>query len=119
MPSRSVIARSNQSWKLILGLILLVGGAVTDAIVSFIAHSHGSAVDNSRRYNLQAVSVALAAAGFVYLCVGIRCPRCGTRWIWMAVTGKLNPKALDTLLTLERCPTCGHGGENSPGQTDA
>lgn len=118
MRSRSVIARSNQNWKLILGVTLLIGGAFTDAIVSFVVLLRRSVVNNNWLYDLQAASTALAAAAFVYLCVGIRCPQCGSKWIWMGVTGKLNPKSLDTLLTLERCPTCGHSGDSSREQTD-
>ena len=52
MSSRSVIARSNQSWKLILGSILLVGCALTDAIVSFMVLPRTSAVNNNWLHDL-------------------------------------------------------------------
>jgi len=102
---KSIIVKSGQLWKAAIGLVLLVGGATTDAIFSFVVHSHGSLANN-----VQAASTALAALGFVYLCTGLRCPQCGAKWIWMGVTGKLSPKSLDTLATLERCPTCGYAG---------
>jgi len=56
----------------------------------------------------QAISTAVAAAGFAYMCLMISCPRCGTRWIWLAVSGKLGARSLDSLLTLDKCPKCGY-----------
>lgn len=109
-PRRAVIAKSNQIWKVIGGLILLIGGGATDVVVTLLAYSQGSLAKNDQLYNVQAISTAVALLGFAYLCARIRCPRCGAKWVWMGVTGKLNPKSLDTLLTLESCPTCGYAG---------
>lgn len=114
--SRSIFATSRQVWKLILGLIFLIGGGATDAIVTLLlANPHGAFAHNEGMYDVQAMSTALALMGFVYLCTRVRCPQCGAKWIWMGVTGKLNPKSLDTLLTLERCPTCGYTGSDRAG----
>jgi predicted RNA-binding Zn-ribbon protein involved in translation (DUF1610 family) len=112
---RSVIAKSDQVWKVVVGLIFLIGGGVTDATVTLLAYSHGPLANNGQLYNVQAISTVLAALGFGYLCTRIRCPQCGAKWIWMGVTGKLNPKSLDTLLTLERCPKCGYTGSDRAG----
>jgi len=107
---RSVIAKSNQIWKAVVGLALLIGGGATDVIVTLLAYSHGSLANHDQLYNVQAISTAVALLGFAYLCARIRCPKCGAKWVWMGVTGKLNPKSLDTLLTLESCPLCDYAG---------
>lgn len=110
MPTKSVISKSDQGWKVIAGLACLIGGGATDVVVTVLAYSQGSLANNDQMYNIQAASAAVAIFGFVYLCVRIRCPQCGAKWVWMGVTGKLNPKSLDTLVTLEKCPTCGYTG---------
>jgi hypothetical protein len=107
---RSVIAKSDQIWKVIVGLSLLVIGAAVGLCVSSIPYLRTEAVGSGEFNILQAVSTAAAAAGFVYLCTRIRCPRCGAKWVWMAVNGKLGARSLDALATLDRCPTCGYGG---------
>jgi hypothetical protein len=108
---RSIIAKSDQIWKVAIGLILLIGGGATDATVSFLlAAPHGSFAHKESMYVVQVVSTGASLLGFVYLCARVRCPQCGAKWIWMGVTGKLRPKSLDTLVTLERCPTCDYGG---------
>jgi hypothetical protein len=111
VPRGSIIAKSDQIRKVAIGLILLIGGGATGAIVTLLlADPHGAFANNQGMYDAQAVSTGLALAGFVYLCMRVRCPQCGAKWIWMGVTGRLRPKSLDTLVTLERCPTCGYAG---------
>lgn len=114
-PRRSVISKSHQIWKAVAGLALLIGGGATDVIVTLLAYSYGPLANNDQLYNVQAASTAAAILGFAYLCTRIRCPQCSAKWVWMGVSGKLNPKSLDTLLTLEKCPTCGYAGTNNPG----
>lgn len=114
---RSVIAKSNQVWKAALGVLFLIGGGLADAIVTLIAYSHGPLANNGQLYNVQAASTVLAMLGFAYLCTQIRCPQCGAKWIWMGVTGKLNPKSVGAILTLDRCPKCGYAGLDRAGGT--
>ena len=87
---------------------MLVGGAGTDMIVSFVPEVRAVTIAHGQFYNLQTVSILVAAVGFAYLCTRVRCPKCGAKWIWMAANGKL--KSLDALITLDRCPTCGFAG---------
>jgi hypothetical protein len=110
MPRRSVVTKSNQGWKVFAGLACLIVGGATDVIVTALAYARGSAANNDQMYNIQAASAAVAIIGFAYLCTRIRCPRCGAKWVWMGVAGKLHPKSLNTLLTLEKCPICGYAG---------
>lgn len=111
--NKSLFATSRQIWKLVVGLIFLFGGGATSTVVTFLlSKPHGAFVISEGVYNLRAVSTALALLGFVYLCTQVRCPRCRAKWIWMGVSGKLNPKSLETLVTLELCPKCGYPGSN-------
>ena len=106
---RSIIAESGQLWKVVAGLLLLIIGAAVGIAVSFIPYLRTEAVASGRFNGLQAVSTVAAAVGFVYLCTRVRCPRCGAKWVWMAVNGKLGAGSLDALITLDRCPACRYG----------
>ena len=110
MQNGSVIARSHQIWKVVLGVTLLVTGSGAGFVVTYMVASHLPNVNHW--YGLQVLGMVVGAAGFIYLCIGTRCPTCGAKWIWMGVTGKLNPASLDTLLTLECCPRCGYRGSD-------
>lgn len=111
MHTHSVIAQSGQIWKVIIGLLLLIGGAATDMAASFIMRNNDLA-------SLQVLSTAAAAAGFLYLCTRVQCPRCRAKWIWMAVSGKLGPRSLDALISLDQCPKCGYAGQQSGHKVD-
>jgi|SRR6185437_6916051 len=106
---RSIIVESGQLWKAVAGLLLLIIGAAVGIAISFIPYLRTEAVASGRFSSLQAISTVAAAAGFVYLCMGVRCPRCGAKWVWMAVNGRLGARSLDALITLDRCPTCRYG----------
>jgi hypothetical protein len=105
---RWVISYSGQLWKVSIGLLLLVGGAVTHAGFSFSPQLRALISIPERYYNVLALSALAAAVGFVVLCVTVRCPVCSAKWIWMAVNGKLGRGSLDALVTLTRCPKCGY-----------
>jgi hypothetical protein len=108
--THSLIAESTQIWKVILGVGLLIGGAATSMAFSFVPYLHALAADRWQLEVLEPVSIAVSAVGFVYLCLAVQCPECRARWIWLAVSGKLKPPSLNTLVILDRCPTCGYEG---------
>ncbi len=112
---KSVFAASRQIWKLVVGLTLLIGGGTTSAVVTLLLGAHGAFANNEPVYDLRAASTTLALVGFAYLCTQVRCPQCRAKWIWMGASGKLNPKSLDTLATLEHCPKCGYPGSHRTG----
>jgi hypothetical protein len=105
----SIIVESGQLWKVIAGLLLLIIGSAVGIVVSFIPYPRTKAVVSGRLNSLQAISTVAAAAGFAYLCMSVRCPRCGAKWVWMAVNGKLDAGSLGALVTLDRCPACRYG----------
>ena len=106
---RSIIVESGQLWKVIGGLLLLIIGAAVGIAVSFIPYLRTDVMVSGRFNSLQAISTVAAAAGFVYLCMRVRCPRCGAKWVWMAVNGRLGAGSLHALVTLDRCPRCRYG----------
>ncbi len=44
---------------------------------------------------------------FIAACVSIKCPSCGLKWFWSAVSGQESKKWLFWLLSLKSCPRCG------------
>lgn len=93
---RSVIRSSGQLWKLLAGFVaLLVGGG---ALVTGIAT--GSVV-----LILAGVLGGLLSLGAT--CSAIRCPECGDRWVWRAVSTVDAQTWVPWLFELAACPGCG------------
>jgi len=44
---------------------------------------------------------------FVFACVSIKCPICGSKWFWSAVSGKGDKEWLFWLNSLSSCPKYG------------
>jgi len=44
---------------------------------------------------------------FIFACVSIKCPFCGAKWFWSAVSGKGDKVWLFWLNSLRSCPKCG------------
>src|SRR2546425_657535 len=105
VPSNSVLAKTSQTWKIGIGLVGQILGAL-----SLLAGLHG------RGSPLLAFGgLLLAAIATVGPWISIRCAKCGTRWLWMAVRTQPNLQWLRWLGEQERCPTC--GDDPTPGRT--
>ncbi len=57
---------------------------------------------------------ALAIPAFVGLCAFVRCPRCGARVIWQAVSRDAHPPGTSGLLAAPQCPRCGYSALPEP-----
>ncbi len=44
---------------------------------------------------------------FVFPCIAIKCPVCGARWFWLAVSKKHSTNWFNWLMTQSSCPACG------------
>jgi hypothetical protein len=103
MFDHSVMVKTGQSWKvlvfgcgsmlsafsLVAGVTLLDGKAITLALC------------------LVLIGVVAFATSLAFACFSIRCPHCGARWIWLAVT---RSGAIDWAFSLALrhiCPACG------------
>lgn len=108
MLEHSVIGRTGQAGKAVIALGgLILGGAI--ALLPIV----GEAV--STRAALVKFGAALFSLGcFFYGCRAIRCPACGTRWVWDAVSGRAASAWLASLLRTPNCPSCGHPDRRRP-----
>jgi hypothetical protein len=101
MLESSVIKRTGQLWKIGATIcVVLVGGALL---------FYGIATDASKGDGGSwiVVGIVLTAAGLLYACITVRCPRCGARWVWMAVRERSSSTYGTWLVALSACPKCG------------
>ena len=99
MYSNTVLKASGQSGKFVaatvviwVGLVVSVFGFFKD--VYFIVYG-----------------LLIGLVGFVYCCLGIRCPECGQRWYWQVL--KENRLGwVKRLLQQSECQSCGYDGKD-------
>ena len=89
MLTNSVIARTSQSWKLILAIVLMVVG-------SFAPLWEQSGIDWT-------LGTIIAIAGYAFGLWFIACPSCGNRWFWSAA---LDATLYGPLFKRAECPSC-------------
>lgn len=100
--ARSWIATTGQRWKLAIFWLLFGGGLLLFA--GFIYALNSDAKSLSRV--LDKVSVPLMVAGFVWLFLSLRCPRCGGRPAWWMVKRLDAREWYVVLAEMESCPIC-------------
>jgi hypothetical protein len=98
----SVIKKTGQWWKAVVSFwVLMLGGAAMLWGLSNLSSSTPSYTSA-----LAISGMILAALGFAYACLSIRCPVCGARWVWMGASGKSSVEWLSWLLSRSECPRC-------------
>jgi len=109
MLEHSVIGRTGQAGKAVVALGgLLLGGAISLLPLPQLAATSTPAA-------LLKFGAALFSLGcFFYGCRAIRCPACGARWVWDAVSGRAVNAWLASLLRTPNCPGCGHPDRRRP-----
>jgi len=100
MLEHSVLARTGQLWK--------VQSAICAVLVGGAALVYGIASDTREGTGLVWIvaGLLLALGGFVVACIGVSCPKCGARWVWMAVSQRTVGGYGTWLFALSRCPKC-------------
>lgn len=93
---------TGQWWKLQLTI-----GAI---VVGFVLMSVGIIYLQRPKIGFLFVVIGLAVgiSAFVFACLTIRCPSCGARWFWRAVSNRRAGDWLLSLLRVERCDACGN-----------
>ena len=88
--SESIIGRTGQWWKVIIGVAALLFGSIAP-----LFEATGITVT---------VGTVIAVVGYGFSVALIRCPGCGERWFWKALVdaGLYKP-----LFTKPTCPGCG------------
>jgi hypothetical protein len=104
---KSLVARSGQAWK--VGLLLFVElSAGLGMVVAFA----GMSQPRPEPYALLMLAcLALSLLALFAACWAIRCPQCGTRWLWRAVRGVAVPEIGFVLYGMSRCSKCEYSGD--------
>ena len=101
MYDQSYLKKSGQIWKFYLAAVVtLVGGALI-----WIGQSRLDAAGDSALV-LMLVGAGMGVVGMVWSAVAVKCPKCGTRLLWRAVSEQSSGNWLTWLLHLDRCPSC-------------
>jgi predicted RNA-binding Zn-ribbon protein involved in translation (DUF1610 family) len=108
MVNDSLIAKSGQLTSFGLGLISVVAGT----FVMMVAPRLHDAIPVYVGYPL---GVLMAIGGTVFLATRIRCPQCGSRIVWDALTHRPASSAQYDALVSANCHRCGYGGGNGVG----
>ena len=96
----SIIVRSKQAWKLVVGFTLLAVGFA----VMVLGVQGGEAPGKAE---LALVGMVIIGSGGVWACLSIRCRVCGMRWLWSAVRNEDHRQWLNWLMAQRVCPRCG------------
>jgi hypothetical protein len=91
----TVIRKTGQWWKWLLFQCLL--------IVAAFAMFAGQWFTNLR--GLEAYGALLGLLAFGFAAFFIRCPACGARWFWQAISNR-NQVKWGSLMQQESCPAC-------------
>jgi hypothetical protein len=99
----NVISKTGQAWK-----IKALNVSTVLAIASIIygqANIETLSTDSFGLFFVGGVVVGLFS--FLFACISIKCPNCGKKWFWSAVSGKDKNGWWFWLNSLESCPKCG------------
>ncbi len=99
----SILHCSRQRWK----LRLMAVSAAIGVILCVLAELLKAHMDNGAYVVLLAVSVVLGIVAILFPCLSIRCPVCGARWFWGAISRKHEVGPFDWLAAQAVCPSCG------------
>ncbi len=99
----SIIVRSGQVWK----MLILVSGSIVSAISLFCGLALLGERSTALSLFLVLLGIGIFTASAVFACVSIRCPYCGTRWVWLGVTQGDAADWISTLVARRTCRACG------------
>jgi hypothetical protein len=85
-------------------ILMLVGG-----IAGMVAFARNDPAHNTPIQFFMAMcsSMGITVAGFVYMCLTIRCPECRLRLFLSSARDSAAGATLGTVLTMQACPRCG------------
>jgi hypothetical protein len=103
MFDRSIIRKSGQWWKFIVGHLGIVIGAFPPILWYRGALN---AISDDAKVMLVLIGMGIFIVSFIFVMAGVRCPRCGVRWVWLAARTKSSRGWMVWLVGLESCPKC-------------
>jgi hypothetical protein len=107
----SVIKKTGQWWKLVLGFVgILLGGGLN----FYSYYLMGASTSTRDDWVIFAIGgIFLGLGSFAFLCIFIKFPDCCSRWFWKSVSTKDHRHYLMHALGHSVCPDCidkGHNG---------
>ena len=100
---KNVISKTRQSWKFTTMFVVLVLSGISMAY----GQMNIDTLSNESFFYFVAGGAFVGLLSFIFACVSIKCPNCGAKWFWSAVSGNGGDKWLFWLKSLSSCPTCG------------
>jgi hypothetical protein len=98
---RSYLKKAGQLWKCYLGTaVVLLGAALIWIGTSRMDAPAATGID------IMLAGIVVGLAGMVWSALAVRCPKCGTRLVWRAVSEQSTANWLMWLLHLDSCPSC-------------
>ena len=104
--SGSLLKRTNQAWK----LRIMYGGLVVAGALMVLGQSMSESLTTEQVVAITLSGVLVGLASFAFACLGIRCPKCKSRWLWRAVSTEQSGEWLLSLQSQQSCPACGANG---------
>jgi hypothetical protein len=104
--NQSLLIRTGQAWK--VGVLQV--GFVAATLIVLGVYWFRDSLPKSLYLAALLSAVLLGIGSFTFPVAFIRCPKCGTRWLWMAVSRKHDTSWLRWLVRLSACPTCSYTG---------
>jgi len=89
----NVIATTGQSWKIGAGLVVTLGSVAA----MYWGLNNLETPGTNLPILFAAISPFAALGAFALLAAAVRCPECGARWIWRAVSRQSSDKWLPWL----------------------
>jgi hypothetical protein len=105
---QSYIKRAGQLWKLYVGM----AGVLFGGILIWFGRSRIEAAPDTA-IPIIVAGTAVGLTSMVWSAIAVRCPKCGTRLLWRAVSEESSANWLTWLLHLDACPSCGTRSEEA------
>jgi len=111
MTNESIILKTKQGWKLLVSIsgLLISGGGMFYSINKM---QHGGNLP----IVIDLLSVTAGILIGIFTCLSIRCPDCGLKWVWYAVSNKDINQWIFWLLSFGECPRCEYNADEKPGR---
>ena len=107
MFEQSILAISGQTTKAVVSLAVFFTGVLLSMMGTF---GWVSGAPETRFFFVVAGILVALGAG-TYGVTSIRCPKCGARWVWVAMSKSAASSWLATLLVRDKCPLCDWNGK--------